>query len=79
MMTLSAFERGVVWAAMAMVMGTVDISITNWQFWSILALVYIIQWSALNVGREDGAITTLQLPVEEFTRLQRELFDEVES
>lgn len=77
MMMLSAFERGVVWAAMAMVMGTVDVTITSWQFWAILALVFIIQWSALNVGREDGAITTLQLPVTEFSRLQQELFEEV--
>lgn len=76
-MILGTFERIVVWAALGLVMATAGITILDWQTWAILALVFIIQWSALNVGREDGAITTLQLPVAEFTRLQQELFEEV--
>lgn len=77
-MMLSTFERFAIWAALALSLASADITFTAWQFWAITVLVLIIQWSALNTGREDGAITTLQLPVDEFTRLQRELFEDLE-
>lgn len=70
-------ERLALWCCLGVVLGAGDITYNNWLFWCVIVLVMAIQWVSVRDGREDGAYLTLQLPLDEFAAIKREL-EEIE-
>jgi len=41
---------------------------TSWQYWSIMAMVFIVEYTAVRHGLYQGLVRMMEMPMEQLTR-----------
>jgi hypothetical protein len=67
------WERLAVWAVLGVVLTVLELSVSEWGFWSVLALFWTVEYLARQEGEQYGAWLTANLDIEALKDIKEQI------
>ena len=67
------WERLAVWAVLGTVLTVLELSVSEWGFWSVLALFWTAEYLARQEGEQFGAWLTANLDIEALKDIKEQI------